>query len=145
MPDNTEIDELLNNMRKALKHYSVKELNEAIIFALSEKKEDISEPVKFVLKIVAKHYGISEKILKNSVSRGRIVEAKNISYCLLHYDLGLPTGYIANRIFFNWKNSVHLGTKKLKSLNLSIKADKDFYDTYQQMQTKLLIFITDKK
>ena len=98
-----------------------------------------------MIKIVAKHYGISETILKNSVSRGRIIEAKNIAYCLLHYDLGLPTGYIATRVFFNWKNSVHLGTKKLKNLNLSIKADKDFYDTYQLMQSKLLIFITDKK
>lgn len=145
MAENTDIEDLLKNMRKALKHYSVKELNEAIITSLSKRKNDINKEVNYILKIVAAQYKVTEMILKNSVSRGKIVEAKNIAYCLLHYDLGLSIGHISQRIFFNSRNSVYTGIKKLKSLNLSIKADKDFYDTYQQMQSKLLIFITDKK
>lgn len=145
MPDNTEIEELLNNMRKALKQYSVKELNTAISLALGEKDIGIKKEVNYVIKIVSKHYGVSERVLKSSVSRGKIAEAKSIAYCLLHYDLGLSVGYISQRIFCTWRNSVYLGIRRIKTINTAIKSDKEFNEIYQLMQSKLLIFITDKK
>jgi hypothetical protein len=144
--ENREIEEFLNNMRKALKHYSVKELNIALHNTLGKNSIGITREVNQVIIIVSKHYCISERVLKNSVSRGKIAEAKHIAYCLLHYDLGLSVGYISKRVFNCWRNSVYIGIKRIhKDINKPIKADKEFNDTYKLMQIELFKYITRTK
>jgi len=100
MSENKDFENLLKNIQEGLKIYSVKELNEAIIKALN-KKHDKTLEIDYVLTLVATKYGISIKTLKQKNARGKILEAKQISYCLLNQNLGLSIRYIAEKIFFN--------------------------------------------
>ena len=88
MSDNTQIETLLKNIQQGLKKYSVSELNDAIVNALSSK-HDKSEEIKYVIAIVCNHFNVSEYSLINIKKRGKIQDAKQIAYCLLYCNLRL--------------------------------------------------------
>ena len=144
MPENKDIGLLLKNIQEGLKNYSIKELNEAIFDALS-KKHDKKEEIDYVISLVVKNYKISERTLKKSNARGDGQDAKQIAYCLLYFNLGLPIRYISQRIFFNWPTSVLIGIKRYRNASENVKQDKGFIDTYSKLQQQLLQFINTKK
>lgn len=144
MSENQETLHLLKNIQKGLEKYSVKELNEAIQVALN-KKHDRKREIDFVLKSVADYYKVSVHTLKQSNTRGKIQDAKQVCYCLLKNDLGLSIRYIAKSIFFNWPNSVATGIDRYKNAQPNIKTDKEFLDIYNLFQQKLIKFITEQK
>lgn len=144
MTEKQELEQLLNNIQKGLKIYSVKELNEAVIEALN-KKQDKGEEIDFILSIVSKHFGVSVRTLKMSKARGTVNDAKHMTYCLLHFNLGLSIRHISQRIFFNYPTSVVRGINRIKFANPSIKQDKEFLTLYEGLQAKLLQHITDKQ
>ena len=115
MSDKQEVDNLLRNIQKGLKLYSVTELNEAIITFLN-KKNDKSLEIDKVVSMVCKEYSITKSSLKSKNARGTLQEAKQITYCLLHNVLGLSIRFISTKIFFNWPTSVAIGIKKLSKI-----------------------------
>jgi chromosomal replication initiation ATPase DnaA len=133
----TELESLLQNIQEGLKKYTIQELNEAIITFLN-KKSDKSVETNYVLTIVAKEYSVSKDSLKSKQARGMKQEAKQIAYCLLHFNLGFSLRYISNRVFFNNHNSVAIGVRRLKKANPNIKVDKDFLDIYKKLEKQLL-------
>ncbi len=145
MSDKEELENLLKNIQEGLKKYSVKELNDAIIHFLG-KKHDKTEEIEHILDIIATDYSISKRTLKTSKARGEIQDAKQIAYCLLHINLGLPIRYIAKRIFmYKWHNSVATGIHRYKRLNLNVKPDRQFKDKYDQFSSNLIDYITKKQ
>ena len=100
MPDKKDIEQLLKNIQEGLKKFTVKELNDAIISFLN-KKDDKSLEIDYVLQIVSEEFNTSVRILKKQNIRGILQEAKQISYCILHFNLGLSTRYIADKVFGN--------------------------------------------
>lgn len=141
---NNEIEKLLKNIQEGLKRYSVKELNQAIISFLN-KKEDKLDEIEFILRIVSSEYNISIHTLKKENARGLIQEAKQIAYCLLHFNLGLSTRYIAKRVFFNWHTSVYSGIKRFKEIDINLKQDREFMEKYQLLNQKMIEHFTQKK
>lgn len=142
MSDNKEIESLLKNIQEGLKKYTVQELNTAIVSFLNSK-HDKTQEIDFVLKIVCDEFQISKKILKSSKNaRGVLQEAKQIAYCLLHFNIGLSIRYISDRIFFNGHTSVFIGVQKFKNADHEHKADKVFIETYNKLQTKLIENLT---
>ncbi len=137
MSDKKEVENLLRNIQKGLKLYPVKDLNEAIITFLN-KKNDKSIEIERVMVLVCKEYGISKSSLKSKNARGTLQEAKQITYCLLHFVLGLSIRFIATKIFFNWPTSVSIGIKKYKDGDINHKQDKKFIDKYLHLQSKLV-------
>lgn len=137
MDDKKEVELLLKNIQEGLKTYSVKELNEAIISFLN-KKDDKTEEIEHVFSIVCEEYKTTPKILKKNNIRGDLHEAKQIIYCVLHFNLGLSSRYIANRIFFNWHGSVFQGIKKFKDCDLNIKQDREFMKKYEKISSKFI-------
>lgn len=144
MSEKADLESLLKNIQEGLKVYSVKELNAAIIECLN-KKHDKREEVEFVLNTIALDYSISRKILIHSTARGRIQEARQLAYCILHFNLGLPMRYIATRIFSKWHNSVAIAIKQYKNLNVSIKHEREFKEKYEAIQKRLIDYITQQK
>lgn len=144
MSEKSDLESLLKNISEGLKVYSVKELNEAIIECLN-KKHDKREEVEFILNMIAGDYLISRRILIHSTARGRIQEARQLSYCLLHFNLGLPIRHIAKRIFSKWHNSVAIAIKQHKNLNVAIKHEREFKEKYDSLQTRLIEHITKQK
>ena len=142
--DKKEIKNLLKNIQEGLSKYSVSELNKALIVALN-KKQDNSEHIDFVFKIVTQDFGISIQTLKSKNPRGLINDAKQITYCLLHFTLGLSIRHIAQRIFFNWHTSVAVAIKRFKTANVNVKNDKQFLDRHSALQTKLIDYINKQK
>ncbi len=141
---NTDLETLLKNIQEGLQTYSVQELNEAIVSFLS-KKHDKNAEVNFVLDEVAGMYSISRRTLTHSSARGEIQQAKKLSYCLLHYNVGLTIRHIAMRIFPNkFHNGVGVAIKEFRNLNEAIKFDREFKEKYELIQKKLMLFINKK-
>lgn len=137
MSDKKQLESLLKNIQESLKHYSVEELNEAIIHALNQKK-DKTPQINYVLSIVSDHFNTTIKTLKKKHLRGNLQEAKQVAYCLLHFNLGLSIRDISNNVFSNWSNSVQTGVTKLKNADIKHKADREFIECYEFLRTKLL-------
>jgi len=143
MSDNTEIETLLKNIQQGLKRYSVNELNDAIVKALSNNN-DKSEETKYVMSIVCNEFKVSEFALINMKRRGYLQEAKQIAYCLLYFNLGLSIRDISQNIFFNWHTSVANGIKRFKKLDVQHKQDKQFSEKYTRLRNKLLLFMKEQ-
>jgi chromosomal replication initiation ATPase DnaA len=144
MPDKKDIEQLLKNIQEGLKKYTVKELNDAIISFLN-KKDDKSVEIDYVLKIVSEEFNTNVRIIKKQNIRGILQEAKQICYCILHFNLGLSTRYIADRVFGNWHTSVHTGIRRYKNLNQAIKQDREFQEKYDLLSTKFIEHFTTKE
>jgi chromosomal replication initiation ATPase DnaA len=144
MRENEEVEYLLTNIQKGLKIYSVKELNNAISKILTKKEEKVEE-INYVLDLVCEHFEISLSQLKKKGARGRIIDAKQTAYCLLHFNMGLPIRYIAKKIFNNWPNSISTGIKRVKNADIKIKQDEIFMLNYKKLQQKLTLYITTTK
>ncbi len=140
--DNQDIGVLLKNIQQGLKKYSVNELNDAIVKALSNS-HDKSEEIKYVITIVCNEFKVSEFALKNMKKRGALQEAKQIAYCLLYFNVGLSIRDISDNIFFNWHTSVANGIRRFKKSDIQHKQDKEFLDKYTLLRNKLLLFIND--
>ena len=104
---------------------------------------DKTEEIKYVIKIVCNEFSISEYTLKNMSKRGSLQDAKQITYCLLYYNLGLSQRYIANSIFFNWQTSVANAIKRFKKSDIQHKSDREFLEKYNLLKNKLAIFINE--
>jgi len=143
MSDKKELEQLFKNIGHGLKKFSPGELNKAVSSALKNQSDPTPE-IDFVLESVAKHFKISVKALKQQHSRGKLQDAKQIAYCLLHFNLGLSFNYIAKNVFDNWPNSIAIGVNRLKNVDIHIKTDADFKETYDLIESQLLKFITDQ-
>lgn len=128
-----------SNIGKALKTYSVAEFNTAVIEVLKSQETDLKKAeVNKVLDIVAEQFSISKRTLIKSSGRGTIQTAKFQAYLLLHFDLGLNTRYIAERVFDKWQNSIMCAIRYYKSLNTEIPEDREFLEVYTLLQKKII-------
>lgn len=144
MSSNKEFESLLKSIQEGLKVYSIKELNDAIIKALN-KKNDKTLEIDYVLTIVSNKYSIPVKTLKQKNARGKILEAKQICYCLLNLNLGLSIRYIAEKVFFNWATSVAIGIKRYKnSSGKDLFKNKQFVENYNALSNELIKHLTNK-
>lgn len=134
MSEEKDLESLLKNIQKGLKHFSIKELSDNVFNFLKSKEEKTKE-INIILKLVQNEFSISLSKLKSN-ARGEIQDAKQLAYCLLHFDLGLSVRHISTRIFDNWHNSVFKGIKRLKNIDVNLKPDKEFFDKYQFLQAK---------
>jgi len=144
MQDKKDIEQLLKNIQEGLKKYSVKELNDAIISFLN-KKDDKSQEIDYVLSIVCEEFKTNLRTLKKNNIRGILQEGKQIAYCILHFNLGLSTRYISEKIFMNWHTSVHAGIRRYKNCNPLLKQDKEFLDRYDLLSKKFIDNFTKEK
>ncbi len=144
MSSNNDLTTFLKNTEKALKKCTVPELNEAVEAFLKTRNEN-TEGIAIVLELVADTYNLTTRTLTTSNTRGKVQVARMMAYCLLHFDLGLNTRYIAKRIFGKWQNSVNLGILYYKRLDANIKTskdsllkeDKEFMENYERLQLKI--------
>jgi chromosomal replication initiation ATPase DnaA len=141
LTENREIENLLKNIHQGLKKYSIKELNQAILNFLN-KKNDKSTEIDFVLNSVCHHFSISLNTLKKRNVRGNIIDAKQITYCLLHFNLGLSVRDISKNIFSNSPTAVSLGIKRLKQADATHISDKQFIEKYSVLEKKLVHHIS---
>jgi hypothetical protein len=141
LTENKEIENLLKNIHQGLKKYSIRELNQAILNFLN-KKNDKSGEIDFVLNSVCHHFSISLSTLKKRNVRGSIVDIKHLTYCLLHFNLGLTVREISKNIFSNSPTAVSLGIKRLKQADATHVLDKKFIDKYIFLEKKLVNHIS---
>ncbi len=149
MSEKKELETFFKNVQQSLKKYTLGEINESLQLMAnsneSDKKKDKNKEVSLVLDAVCKEYGIEKDILIYGKSKKDLQQARNIAYCILHIDLGLPIRYIAKRIFFlNWHNSVGVAIKYHKNLNLNIPPDKKFKEMLETVQKTIVLKKTKK-
>lgn len=144
MSNNKELEDLFKHIQIGLSKYTVKELNEAIISFIS-KKNDKSAEVDYVFKIVCEDFNITEDKLKQKNIRGIYFDAKQIIYCILHFNLGISIRNIAKYIFSNNHMSVYSGIKRFNNINTNLKQDKIFLEKYNTLSNKFLEYFTIKQ
>lgn len=126
------LQNLLKNIQQALKKFTIKELNDYINTFLHDRQPKTPE-IDYIFDIVCLNYKTTKSTLLKPHIRGELNEAKQIIYCILHFELGLPTRYISAKIFDCWHNSVFSGIKKFRGLDPKLKQDKEFLDRYNQL------------
>ena len=144
MSNNKQLEELFKHIQIGLNKCTIKELNEAIISFLSTKY-DKSPEIDYVFKIVSEEYNITTERLRQKNVRGVHNEAKELIYCILHFNMGLSTRYIAKFIFFNHHMSVYSAIKKFNNLDENFKQDKLFLEKYKTLSSKFIEYITKEK
>jgi chromosomal replication initiation ATPase DnaA len=144
MSNNKQLEELFKHIQIGLNKCTVKELNEAIISFISTKY-DKSHEIDYVFKIVSDDYNVNPEILKQKNVRGIYNEAKEIIYCILHFNMGLSIRYIAKYVFFNNHMTVHGGIKKFNNLNENFKQDKLFMERYNKLSGQFIEYFTKQK
>jgi hypothetical protein len=144
MDKTNEVSSFLGNLQKALKVSSLGEIDKTLSDLVKKKRNNQSE-IEYVLKIVCEEYNITRETLLKKNTKGIHNDAKQIAYCLLHFSpLELKIRCIAKDVFGNWPNSVHIGIKRLKSIDSAtkIKQDLAFVKTFEKLQEKLIIYTT---
>lgn len=138
MNKDKDIEDLLKNIQEGLKKYTIKELNAAIV-EFFNRKDDKTQEIYYVLEIVSAEYNTNIRILKKKNVRGEISDAKQLAYCLLHFNLGLSTRYISEKVFqSNWHSPVHKAVLRLKEANPALKPDRQFIEMYNKLSQKLI-------
>jgi chromosomal replication initiation ATPase DnaA len=140
MQDSAEIEHFFSNIQKGLKMYSLKEFNSAIKDIINTKGDNKKDDIKYTLNLVCTHYNISIQSLMGKDNRGIIVDAKQVAYCLLYFDLKISVKSISKNIFYNWRNSVYRGINRLKTINTNIKEDEIFSNNYKAIREKLILY-----
>lgn len=144
MADKESLAQLFKTLQKALDSHSVQDITEAVSAYLA-KKSDKHEEIHFVLEIICEEFNISRRMLVSSNLRGKITEARNLTYCLLHNELRLPVRYISTGVI---PRKTHCGVfnavSYFKSLNTEVKVDREFKEKYDRMLIKLSEFIRSK-
>ena len=140
MQDNYEIEHLLTNIQKSLKIYSVRELNNALKDIISYKDSNKKDDINYSLNLVCEHFKITITQLMGKDNRGTIIDAKQIAYCLLYFDVKLSVKNISKSIFHNWRNSVYRGINRVKDININIKEDEMFLSNYNILKQKFIVY-----
>lgn len=135
---------LFKNLQKGLKAYSPEELTEAITEVL-KKKTDRNPEKDFIVSRVCEQYNITPRALIFGIGHN-VYEARKLTACLLHYELGLSLRHIAISVF-QQKSHYRVGeaTRYFKTINPSVKTDRMFRDKYQNVQLKLIQFMNEKQ
>ncbi len=136
-----ELQNLLKNIQLGLQKYSVSELNDAIVLVLANKPDQQQE-INYILQIVADKYKITQKTLVTSRARGDFQLARMLSYCLLHYTLGLSVRHIGDKIFHRGHNCVSSALKHYKALEPErFKVDREFEEKHKECQSEFINLI----
>lgn len=133
-----DVESLLVKIQEGLNKFGVEKLNMAITKVLLQDREDKSKEIEFCINLVCGHYGISTKTMYSKSARGDLQDAKQIAYCLLHFDINLPIRFIATNVFRNWHTSVANGIKRLKTADTTHKQERMFLETYEYLRMRLL-------
>ena len=80
--------------------------------------------------------------MKNKNTRGIPQDAKQITYCLLHFNIGMPIRQISKNVFNNSATAVYLGIKRYRECDITHAQDKNFINNYKMLEKKLLSYIT---
>ena len=143
MSTQKEVELFFKNIYEYVKKKPIKELNKLLMGIDKDINIQQKDPIKYIIKIVADKYGITEDDLLKSKKRGTIIDARNTAYCLYHFNLGLSTRHIADYIFECWHNTVSIGIRKYKSINVKVHQDKVFLDNYKELSDKLNNYINE--
>jgi hypothetical protein len=143
MQKEKEVQILLKNISDSISKTSIRELNDNLTNFLLNK-EGRNDEVSIVLKEVCEEFKISIKSLMNPNPRGKIQDAKQTSYCILHNGLNMSMGYISSQIFRNNKRSVFLGICRYRNANMKIHSEKEFVEIVDKIKSSVLEKIKNK-
>jgi chromosomal replication initiation ATPase DnaA len=140
-----ELEGLLNNLKGALKKYSIKELNDAILDLLN-KDEPKKRLVDATLKSVCEIFNITQRILLNTRARGKVQDARMICYEIMHNELKIPLRYISLIVFKRKSHgSVTQSLKHFKELTPEkIQHHKELLEKYHKAKESTLNYLIIK-
>lgn len=136
MAEKNEVVALFTVLSKALETHSAKELADGVTSILQEKKRNYSKEIETLFDIVCLEFKIPRMVLCTKNVRGNANEAKQIIYCILHFELKLPIRKIAVDVFSTWGSVIHKAIKRFQNIDESIKADHEFLTNYNKIVEK---------
>lgn len=147
MPDDSKlIGEFLKNMQNALKHYTLPELNEALLKALNNTDVKKTTEVSATIDVICRHYGITKKALIRTKHNYKDAIAKKMAYQLLHLTFNIPVRYISNRVFFQKNhNGITQAVKEFRKLNISLKQDREHKALFEDLQAQIVQNVANHK
>jgi chromosomal replication initiation ATPase DnaA len=139
MSKEKDLSQLLANLKEALNHYEIAELNRAIIEILGKKNTSRQNKINVTLSYVCEKYKISKRMLLNSKYNRDLDEPKKIFTYILCLTFGIPSKYVALNVFY-FKNHSSVAKRILeyKKLNTKLKQDRDLIEKFTQSQKEVL-------
>lgn len=132
-----EFEAFFKSALECLKHLSPAEIAEQLT-KISTQNSDKKFHIEFILNSVSAEFEISRRSLIYSAQRGNIQQAKQLAYCLLHFEVGLPVRYIGKRVFSVAHPSVVRALKRYNNINLLVPADREFKEKYEKLKRVLV-------
>ena len=117
---NKDLADLISNFQNALKVYTPKQLNDAVLLVLNEKHGPPKQ-VNYVIKAVSSVYKLPENVILSRNTRGVVQEARMVAYAVLHFDLQMSFRHISLKVF---KRLSHGGVTRTCSQFKDLKPDK---------------------
>lgn len=141
-----DLQSLIGNFQEALKVYSLKELNDAILNAINEKSDNKKE-VDFVIQAVSSVYKLTPKLILSKTTRGVVQEARMVAYATLHFDLQMSLRYISARVFKRLNhNGVSQACNQFKELvPEKFTLDKQIMERYKEVRKITYDHIINRK
>jgi len=138
MGESAELEQLLKNIQSGLKKYSIKELKDGIV-SYFNKNYDKTLEINTILNVVSEHFDTTIATLNQKNVHGELHDAKQICYCIMNFQLGLSTRYIAERIFgYSVHTNVHRGIMRYKNANMELKPDREFVEKYELLKKQCI-------
>ena len=145
MSEKEEVLRLIKSLQKGLKQYTLKEFNEAInsVISPTDSEKSKEKHISLILDLICEEYGLTKRELIHGKAKGinksEVQKARNVAYCLLHFNLKLPIRYIANKVFLlKWHNSVGVAIQYYNKLNCDIQPDKEFKEKFEKIQESVI-------
>lgn len=137
-----EISSLLNSIKKGIKKFGLKNLNDSLE-AILDKKDGI-DYVNLIAECVCNEYKITRRNLIHSNNRGDIQEARTIFICLLHFNANLKIRYIAKRIFNrDYHTFVFEAIKRHRGLDEKSIHDRKYKQKYDRIESEIKLKLND--
>lgn len=141
--DSTGLQKMIESIEDGLKHYTPKELSEAIENFINKKQIKTPE-VNFLLNCISKDYNVSVRHLKTPIHRGQNQIAKKLLICLLVFKLKLSQRHIASAILNNTHKVCGDACRYFSSLDVKYTEHREFKEKYDHYSLKLDEFIQQK-
>jgi chromosomal replication initiation ATPase DnaA len=138
VPTQNTLSTFFHAVSKASESRNLDELTDDFVSLAKSRNENANNPqIQKVLELVSQHYNIPVRTLTQNTGRGKFRTARHLCYVILNLEVGLPSRYIARRIFNRAPNCVNRAMIYYKQLNPKIKDDADFIASYELIKSKL--------
>jgi chromosomal replication initiation ATPase DnaA len=136
-PEKQEVSRLLNNIQKGINAIGISRLNTALCTILLQE-DGKDKAITLVIATVCDDFNVAPATIKNKYASAEAMRAREMCFCILHYEFNIPTRAISRAVMGNENHTtVFQIIKRYRTINENIKDDREFKNRYDKIFSKI--------